>query len=203
MGKQDERVGQYIDNSADFAKPILIHLRNLVHQACPEVSETIKWKFPVFEYNNSILCSMASFKQHCTFGFWKGAMLSDPHKVLNPVGDSAMGQFGRLTHLSSLPSDEVIIAYLREAMALTEISDQPQAKKVAEKKEVEVPAYFQDALLNNPKAKEVFDKFPPSHKKEYVMWITEAKTVATREKRIETALEWIAEGKQRNWKYIK
>ncbi|MBA3899675.1 MAG: YdeI/OmpD-associated family protein [Bacteroidetes bacterium] len=202
MGKKDPRVDDYIIKSEEFAQPILVHLRNLVHHACPGVEETIKWKFPVFQYHGN-LCDMASFKKHCVFGFWKGVLLSDPAKILNPIGESAMGQFGRLTTLSDLPADEIIIAYLKEAMFLNETNVKVPIKEKTLKKELDVPGYFYDALSQNKNALETFEKFSYSNKKDYVEWIKEAKTEATRNKRMETAVEWMAEGKIKNWKYVK
>jgi uncharacterized protein YdeI (YjbR/CyaY-like superfamily) len=202
MGKKVLTVDEYIANSEEFAQPILTHLRRLVHQACPQIQEAIKWSFPVFEYHG-ILCNMAAFKKHCTFGFWKGNVLSDPHQVLNQIGVSAMGQLGRIETLADLPSDEILISYLKEAMQLNEMVEKPSPKKVMEKKELIVPDYFFEALDAHPKAMETFENFSYSNKKEYVSWIVEAKTEATRQKRLQTAMEWMEEGKIKNWKYVK
>ncbi len=199
----DPRIDAYIEKSADFAKPILNHLRALVHKACPDVQETMKWSFPHFEYKG-ILCSMASFKQHCTFGFWKGAIMKDAGKLLDAVGETAMGHFGRITSLKDLPPDKTILAYIREAMELNELGvPLPSTRKDGKKtsKEVIVPDEILKALKKNKAALKTFETFPPSHKREYIEWITEAKTEPTREKRIAQMLEWLAEGKSRNWKY--
>ena len=117
----DPRIDEYISRSAEFAKPILSHLRSVVHKACPGVTETMKWSFPHFDYAGSILCSMASFKQHCTFGFWLGSLMPDPDKILSAVGEkTAMGHFGQIKSMKDLPSDKVLIKYIKEAMALNE-----------------------------------------------------------------------------------
>lgn len=196
-----KNIDAYIEQAAPFAQPILEHLRALVHKACPEVEESIKWGFPNFQYKG-MMCHMASFKQHCVFGFWKAALMSDPTLMENAKGETAMGHLGRITSLKDLPSDRVLLGYIKEAVKLNE-DGVKVVKKAIVKKAVEVPSYFKKALASNKKAKAVFDAFPPSHKREYLQWITEAKTIPTREKRMVQALEWIAEGKQRNWKYMK
>jgi uncharacterized protein YdeI (YjbR/CyaY-like superfamily) len=202
MGKKDPRVDAYISRSAGFAKPVLDHIRELVHRACPEASETIKWGFPHFEYKG-LLCSMASFKTHCAFSFWLGTLLRDPHGIISGIGETSMGHFGRITSLGDLPGDDIIIAYIQEAVKLNEAGVKKPAVQAKEKKELQVPEYFAEALSRNKKALETFEKFSYSNKKDYVEWITEAKTEATREKRIETALQWLEEGKIRNWKYVR
>ena len=200
MPSNDPRIDAYIEKSADFAKPILEHLRKLVHKACPEVEETWKWSFPNFTYKG-MLCSMAAFKQHASFGFWKQSLLeSDAF----PKNKTAMGSFGRITTLKDLPSDKVIIGLIRQAMELNEKGINVQkAKKPAEKKEIVVPDDLAAALAKDKKAKAQFEKFSNSHRREYVMWITEAKTEPTRLKRLATTIEWLSEGKSRNWKYEK
>lgn len=205
MPVTDPRVDEYINKSAEFAKPILHHLRGLVHTACPAVTETIKWSFPNFDYAGSILCSMASFKQHCAFNFWRAALLSDPDKILEVGSEkNAMGSLGQIKSLAELPPDEVMIKYLKEAMTLVEKGAKvPKKAKPLVAADLVVPDYFKAALQENETAFINFEKFSLSHKKEYLEWITEAKTEATRSKRIATALEWLQEGKSRNWKYMK
>ncbi|MEW6156965.1 MAG: YdeI/OmpD-associated family protein [Verrucomicrobiota bacterium] len=201
MPKKDPRIDAYIAQSADFAKPILKHLRKLIHQGCPEVEETMKWSFPHFMYKG-ILCSMASFKQHCAFGFWKGALIFGDTPEGRKAADEAMGQFGRITALSDLPKDDVIIKYVKEAVRLNDAGVKlPGREKSKERKELVVPEVLKAALKENQKARTTFDEFSYSHKKEYVEWITEAKSEATRQRRLETAIQWMAEGKSRNWKY--
>jgi len=205
MPAKDPRVDAYIVKSAEFARPILEHFRALIHKTCPDVRETMKWSFPHFEYKG-VLCSMAAFKQHCAFGFWKGAIMKDPHGYFNPPENKAMGHLGRITSLSDLPPDKHLIAYIKEAIELNERGvPLPSLRKNGEKnkKELKVPGYITKALKKNKKALETFEGFSYNHKKEYVEWITEAKTEETRNKRIATMLEWLAEGKPRNWKYMK
>ena len=202
MGKKDKAIDAYIAKSAAFAQPILSHIREVVHRACPEVEEKMKWSFPHFDYKNEMMCSMAGFKQHCAMGFWKGAIMKDPVLAENARSEGAMGHMGKITSLKDLPSDKKLMAYIKEAMGLNDKGIKLPAKlKTAERKELEVPPYFQKALATNPEAKKTFDNYAYSHKKEYLEWITEAKTEVTRNKRIETALEWMAEGKSRHWKY--
>ena len=199
----DPRIDQYIKKAQPFARPILEHIRALVHRACPDVQETMKWSFPHFDYKG-ILCSMAGFKQHCTFGFWKASLLKDPDQILTKVGKTAMGHFERITSVEDLPSDKILIAYIKEAAKLNEQGVKlPPKEKAPVGKIIEVPAELTTALKRNKKALKTFDEFSPSHRKEYIEWITEAKSDATKEKRIETAIEWLSEGKQRHWKYVK
>ena len=199
MSKNDPRVDAYIVKSADFAKPILKHIRKTVHAACPQVEETMKWSFPHFDFKG-ILCSMAAFKEHCSFGFWKGELILG-HGPGGADGEG-MGHFGRLTAVSDLPNDKVLLAYIRKAGELNEAGVKkpvPLRPKVG--KELSVPDYFTAALKKNKKAGATFEDFSYSHKKEYVEWITEAKQEETRSRRIKTALEWLAQGKPRHWKY--
>ncbi|MBK7653496.1 MAG: YdeI/OmpD-associated family protein [Flammeovirgaceae bacterium] len=200
MGKQDKRVDAYILKSADFAVPILTHLRELVHLACPEVVEVIKWSFPNFEYKG-LMCNMAAFKNHCSFGFWKASLMKDKTLVKNAESESSMGHLGPIKSLKDLPSDKVIIQYIKEAAKLNEAGIKVEKKKPV-KKELVIPPYFIKALKANKAALKTFDGFSYSNKKEYVTWITEAKTEATRTSRMATAIEWMGEGKIRNWKYL-
>lgn len=199
MPTTDPRIDAYIEKSAEFAKPILEHLRKLVHKACPDVEETWKWSFPHFDYKG-VLCSMAAFKQHATFGFWKQSLMEQD---AFPAEKTAMGSFGRITSLKDLPSDKVMIGLIHQAMELNEKGVKVEKKKPAARKELIVPDDLKKALSKNKKAQAQFDKFSYSHKKEYVEWITEAKTEQTRNKRLATTIEWLAEGKSRNWKYEK
>lgn len=200
MPTYDPRVDEYIDRSADFAKPILTHIRSLVHKACPEITETLKWSMPAFEYKG-IVCGIAAFKEHCTFGFWKHSLLEyDGFSTEN----TAMGSFGRITSRKDLPSDKVIVELVKRAVELNEKGIKVEKKKSnGDRKELVVPEILTAALKKNKAARETFDKFPYSCKKEYIEWITEAKTEPTRDKRLATTIEWLAEGKRRNWKYEK
>ena len=200
MGKKDPRLDAYIAKSADFAKPVLHHLRKLVHTGCPDVEETFKWGHPSFMYKG-ILCGIAAFKHHCTFGFWKGALIVGNNKGKT---QEAMGQFGRITDVGDLPKDNILLGYIREAVKLNDAGVKlPTKPKPKVRKELKIPAYFRAALRKNKKALATFENFSYSNKKEYVEWITEAKTDKTRTMRLETAIEWMSEGKVRNWKYIR
>ena len=200
MPTTDRRVDAYIAKSASFAQPILSHLRDLVHKAVPDVVETIKWGFPNFEHHG-VMCNVAAFKEHCTFGFWKASLMSDPAKILGERNLKAMGHFGRITSLKDLPPDKVLIAYMKEAARLNEDGVKAPPRRKAAKKELTIPNDLTVALKKNKKALAAFEEFSPSHKREYVEWLEDAKTDQTRTKRLTTAIEWIAEGKSRNWKY--
>ena len=204
MAKKEKVVDNYIARSADFAKPVLHHLRELVHKACPDVEEKMKWSFPHFDYKGEMMCSMAAFKQHCAFGFWKAVLMKDHVLTDNARSEISMGHLGRITSIKDLPSDKKMMAWIKEAMLLTDKSVKLPAKpKSAVKKELVIPDYFSKALNKNKKAGQTFENFAYSHRKEYLEWITEAKTEETRNKRMVTALEWLAEGKSRSWKYAR
>ena len=198
MPNKDPRVDAYIEKSADFAKPVLTHLRKLVHKASPNISETVKWGMPAFDYKG-IVCGIAAFKEHCTFGFWKQSLLDYDGFSTEKT---AMGSFGRITSKKDLPPDDVLIKLVQQAVELNENGVKVQkAKPAASKKELVIPDYLTAALKKNKAAKTTFENFPYSCKKEYVEWLTEAKTEPTREKRLATTIEWLSEGKRRNWKY--
>jgi uncharacterized protein YdeI (YjbR/CyaY-like superfamily) len=208
MSEKDPRIDAYIAKAADFARPILSRLRQLVHKGCPGAAETVKWGMPFFEYNGSILCNMAAFKQHCAFGFWNALLLKDPEGLLRVKDKNAMGHFDRITSLKDLPSDKILLAYIKEAAQLIKDGKgmRAQPKKDAKKAPaapLPVPAGLAAALKKNKKAQATFEAFPPSHRKEYIEWISEAKTDVTRDKRIATTMEWLTEGKSRNWQYQK
>ena len=199
MGTRDDRVDAYIAKSAEFARPILNHLRDVVHAACPEVEETMKWSRPHFVYKG-MLCGMSAFKEHCAFGFWNHSLVLE--KCRDDVKDG-MGQFGRITQVSDLPSKKILSGYIKEAMKLNDTGvKSPTRSKLKTPRDVVVPDDLRSALQKNKKALATFEKLSPSHKREYIEWITEAKTDATRTRRLETAIEWMAEGKPRNWKYM-
>jgi uncharacterized protein YdeI (YjbR/CyaY-like superfamily) len=201
MEQYDSRVDAYIDKAAPFAQPILKHLRQLVHSVSPLLSETMKWGFPFFDYNGSV-CQMAAFKEHMGFGFWKQKQLNDPGKLIKEE-DGTAGSFGKITSLNELPADEILIDFIRQAMELNKPENKkPVIKKAtAPKAPIDMPVDFADLLAANPKAQEVYDKFSPSHKREYLEWIVDAKSDATRQKRMETAIAQIVEKKSKNWKY--
>jgi len=199
MGTKNARVDAYIAKSADFAKPILTHLRDIVHAACPEVEETMKWSFPHFMYKG-MLCAMASFKEHCSFGFWKSSLVLEGASSETEEG---MGNFGRITKLSELPSKKILSGSIKKAMKLNEDGVKKAAPpKPKTPRKLVVPDDLEKALQGNAAARATFEKFSPSHQREYVEWITEAKTEGTRTRRLQTAIEWMVEGKPRNWKYM-
>ena len=213
MGTKDPRIDAYIEKSAEFARPILKKLRTLVHKGCPGVAETIKWGMPAFEYKGPF-CGMAAFKQHCVFGFWKSAILFDDKKGNTSASKSSGGEKlnwgapgrdpvpARITSVKELPSDATILALIKTAATLNDEGVKlPRTTK--KRKPLPMPKDFAAALKKATKAASRFASFPPSHKREYIEWIIEAKTDETRQRRIVTAVEWIAEGKSRNWKYQK
>jgi hypothetical protein len=197
MPSRDRRVDAYIRNAAPFARPILTRLRKVVHAACPEVVEGFKWSFPHFDYKG-IFCSMAAFKGHCTFGFWKYQLLE---KVLPKVDEQAMGQFGRMTSIADLPDNRTLVRIIKAAAKLNDDGVKVPRAKSAPKPPVKPPAHFMTAIGRNKKALATFRNFSPSNKREYVEWVAEAKTDETRNRRLATAVEWMAAGKSRNWKY--
>lgn len=204
MGTRDKRIDAYITKSAPFAKPILNHLRAIVHKGCPQVVETMKWSFPTFEHHG-LMCGMGSFKEHCTFGFWKASLMKDRKLLEMAQSEEAMGHLGRITSIKDLPADSVLLGYVREAAALNESGVKlPRRKATPEsvKKALKAPPVLTKALARNAKAKRTFDAFSYSNKKDYIDWITEAKTEETRTRRLQTAVAWMAEGKVRNWKYL-
>lgn len=159
---------------------------------------------PFFDYRGEMMCNFAAFKEHCAFGFWKAALMKDKSLLSSAESETAMGHAGRIKSLKDLPSDKKIISWIKDAMALTDAGIKLPAKpKAVTSQDAEVPDYFSKALAKNKPAKKIFDSFPPGKRKEYIMWLTEAKSEETRNKRMETAIEWIAEGKSRNWKYEK
>ncbi len=203
MGNRDARIDAYIAKSAPFAQPILNELRDIVHEGCPTVEETMKWSMPFFMYKG-ILCNMSAFKQHCAFGFWKGRQVLDPAK--DGEAESPRERYGHLTTLKDLPSRRLMVGYVKKACKLNdEGTPGPiQLRKTRPPKaELAVPDYFTAALKKNKKAKSVFDEFAPGKRRDYIEWLIDAKTEATRQRRLDTAIEWIAEGKSRNWKYEK
>ncbi|WP_118951058.1 YdeI/OmpD-associated family protein [Taibaiella helva] len=202
MPTTDPRIDAYIEKAAPFAQPILNHIRALIHEHCPDIQENIKWGFPHFDYKGKSHFSLASFKQHCAFGFWLAGAMKDPKGILQLEEKSAMGSLGKITALKDLPSDKIFATYLKESIRLADEGIKaPKAPKKAEALPMEVPEAFRKALAKNKKAQAVFEQFAPSHRKEYLEWISEAKREETRTKRIEQAIAWMAEGKPRHWKY--
>jgi uncharacterized protein YdeI (YjbR/CyaY-like superfamily) len=205
MAKKDPRIDAYIEKAAPFAQPVLKHLRKLINQGCPEVTETVKWGMPSIEYKGPF-CSFASFKQHAVFGFWKGSLIKDPKNYLQEraaQGGDAMGHLGRITGLKDLPPDKAFLGLLKQAKQLNDEGVKLPPRKVVQKADVIVPDDLKKALAKNKLAGDTFKAFSTSNKREYVEWINEAKTEETRSKRLFTAIGWMSEGKIRNWKYVK
>lgn len=196
MAKQDPRVDAYIAKSAEFAKPILNHIRRVVHLAAPQIEETLKWSMPHFVYKGTV-CSMAAFKEHCGLSFWKSAL------VLGDKNESGagMGQFGKITSIADLPPEKELIAHIKKAVELNEEGIKPPRRAPAPREELVVPEDLIAELKKNKKALTAFENFSYSHKKEYVKWVVEAKREETRRKRIVATAERLASGKSRNWEY--
>jgi uncharacterized protein YdeI (YjbR/CyaY-like superfamily) len=197
MGHRDPRFDEYIARAQPFARPILTYIREAVHAGCPEVEETIKWRNPTFRYKG-ILCGMAAFKGHAAFGFWKASAMDG----VSRKATEAAGQFGRITSIDDLPSKAALVKLVRQAVALHDAGVKAPRIKTAPKKPLKAPADLVAALRKNAKAKKTYGAFSPSAKREYVEWITGAKGEETRQRRVATAIEWMAAGKQRNWKYM-
>jgi uncharacterized protein YdeI (YjbR/CyaY-like superfamily) len=194
--KTDPRVDAYIAKAAPFARPILEHVRKRVHAAAPSAEETLKWSAPAFTVDGKILLMMAAFKAHAALNFWRGQEIGDGSPKAG-----AMGQFGKLVSVDDLPPDAQFDALVREAAALAQTAPAPRKAKHAPKTAPGLHPEFAAALARAPKAKATLDGFPPSAQRDYLDWIAEAKQDATRAKRIATAVEWLAEGKRRHWKY--
>jgi uncharacterized protein YdeI (YjbR/CyaY-like superfamily) len=199
---RDPRIDAYIAKSAAFAQPILRHLRGLVHEGCPAAEETIKWGMPTFTHHG-ILCGMAGFKAHCTFGFWRRGL----NKILGldeAKANTAMGSIGRIARIEDLPPDKTLVGYIRRAAAINASGGPPRPRSRSVKKPrpaLKVPADLAAALRKNKAAAVAFENFSPSHRREYIEWIAEAKRDETRQRRLATTLEWLVAGKSRNWKY--
>ena len=201
MAQYDPRIDAYIEKSAPFAKPILEHIRQVVHQASPLITESVKWGMPFFEYKGPV-CMMASFKQHLGFGFWKASRLKDPQGLLRGSDEeAAAGSFGRIVSMSDLPGDDALIGFVHQMIAINESGVKEEKKPAKFKAEIAMPDDFKNLLSADAKVLGNFENFSPSKQREYLEWIIEAKSDATRQKRMETAIEWIGEGKSRNWKY--
>ena len=202
--KKNLKVDDYILKSASFSQPILYKMRAIIEEAETHIEETIKWGFPCFTFQNKIICSFSAYKNHCVFRFWQGASLEDSDGILAKVGETEMGELSKIKNLEDLPKSEVLIKYIRAAI---ELSQKGSAKKPMTKekkltidlKSVDLPEIFSSFPIHAEK----FDSFSPSHRKEYISWIIEAKTKETKLKRIKTMMEWLLEGKSRNWKYEK
>jgi uncharacterized protein YdeI (YjbR/CyaY-like superfamily) len=199
MPTTDNRVDAYIKKAQPFAQPILTHLRKAVHAAVPDVQETMKWSSPHFDYKG-IFCGMSAFKEHVGFGFWKAGLMKD---ILPGSGLSAAGQFGKIQSLDDLPGDRELAKIIKFAKKLNDDEVKAPPMRKGPRPELKAPADLLAALAKNKKAQAAFDGFPPGQRREYIAWVIEAKQEATRSKRIGTAVGWMAEGKVRNWKYMR
>jgi uncharacterized protein YdeI (YjbR/CyaY-like superfamily) len=193
---REPRIDAYIARAQPFARPILEHVRERIHSVLPEVEEAMKWSMPAYLVAGKIVLITSSFKAHAALNFWRGQEIGDGQPKAG-----AMGQFGRLTSVADLPSDQELDALITEAAALARTAPAPRMAKHAPKPPPELHPEFAAALAKAPKAKAALDAFPPSAQRDYFEWIAEAKQDATRQKRIATAVEWLAEGKRRHWKY--
>ena len=199
MATKDPRIDAYIAKSAAFAKPILKHLRKVVHAGCPVVVETMKWSMPHFDHKG-VMCGMAAFKEHCAFGFWKADLVLDRGENGEKSG---MGSFGCIRSLADLPNEKTLIGYVKKAAALNEAGIKAPGRTQPKKREpLATPDDLSAALKKSAKARKTFEDFPPSHRREYIEWITEAKREETRKERLAKTMKWLAESKARNWKYM-
>ena len=206
------KVDAYIAKAAPFAQPILTHLRALIHKACPEVEEEMKWSRPFFSHRGVILCNISAFKAHCAFGFWGaeiGKLLHEDGVVRGAevLKAGGMGSLGRIATVKDLPPDKQLLGYIRQAAAFIErgqgetwVAVQRRVVK-APKPALEAPPEFTAAIKKSKAATAAYSAFSPSCRREYVEWIADAKRSETRDRRIAQAVAWIGEGKQRNWKY--
>jgi len=197
MPKIDPRIDSYIRRAAPFAQPILMRIRKVVHTALPDVEETLKWRHPTFMYKG-MLGGFAAFKQHATLGFWKHDLLV---KQLPKIDQDAWGQFGRLTSVQDLPDDQTLATLVKAAAALNDAGVKVDRMQAPTKAPLKTPPDLAGALQKNKSALNTYKAFPPSKKRDYIEWLTKAKTADTRARRRETAIAWMAEGKSRNWKY--
>lgn len=195
MGKKDPRIDAYIEKAQPFARPILKRIRKAVHAGCPDVEETLKWSAPHFDYKG-VMCGVAAFKEHIRFGFWKAHLLDSRIKE-----GQGMVQFGCIKSMDDLPEESKLIALVRAAARLNDDGVKTPRAKKPPKPPLKMPAELAAALKQHAKAHATFEAFSPSHKREYLEWIIEAKQPATRARRIATTIEWLSEGRTRNWKY--
>ena len=197
MATKDPRVDAYIARAAPFARPILTALRNAMHAACPDVVETIKWSVPAYEHRG-VMCGLAAFKNHVKLGFWKAQVLAD--RGFPEVMSDEPGGLDHLTSVDDLPAAPRLAAIIKGAAALNE-DGVTTKRRSTPKPPIKPPAYFLAAIKKSRKAMATYDAFSPSNKREYVEWVTGAKSEETRDRRLAHAVAWMAEGKSRNWQY--
>lgn len=203
MSQRNKNVDTYIAKSANFAKEVLEYLRNIIHETCADVDEDIKWGTPHYSYKGDHLCMMAGFKNHCSFSLYKAEFMKDKAVEDSVKSGKKFGYMDKLKSVSELPAKRVLVSLIKEAMLLNEQGIKKEKLKSDKPKVFEVPDYFEKFLTLNTKAKEVFYSKSESFRKEYIIWISDAKTAETRQKRMDEALEWITNGKSRFWKFKK
>lgn len=194
MSARDPRIDAFIAKAQPFARPILTHLREVMHRACPGIAESIKWGRPAFLNEGRILAVLGAFKAHASLTLWKMGEAAGRE-------EEGMGQFGKLTSLADLPEDAELIRIIQAAASVC-AEAKPRPKK-APRPDLPVPEELAAALAASPEAQAVWEGFAPSHRREYSEWVGEAKRPETRAQRVAQSVAWIAEGKQRNWKYQK
>ena len=200
MADDSKRVDEYIKNAPDFARPIMEKIRKAFHKGCPECEEAIKWGCPYFMYKG-MLGGMASFKGHVSMGFWRSKEMDDPEKLFDTgTGAKASMCNAHFHNLKEVPTQKILAEYVKRAAKLQD-TEAPKKKATKKKISTRIPADLAELFKKHKKAKTVFEGFAPSHKRDYIEWITEAKRDATRQKRLKTTIEWLSEGKQRHWKY--
>ncbi len=202
MAAYNTAVDDFIAKKPEALQPVLEYFRELVHETCVEAEETIKWGMPFFMYKKDMLCHMAAFKHHAAIGFWKASLMTNKMLQFNAETETSMGHLGKISSVKDMPSKKILIACIKEAMKLNDDGIKLVKKPPAAKADILIPTYFTQAILKNKKAKAVFESFSHSCKKEYIEWITEAKTETTRNKRLASALQMMEDGKKRHWKYI-
>ena len=199
MPSTDSRIDDYIAGAGEFARPILSRVRKLIHEVCPSVTETMKWGSPFYEHHG-VLVGTPAFKKHCALIFWKDKLIFKDV----PTENNPSKRLRKLTSIEELPDDTTLIRYIEKSIELNEAGvKEPVRSKPNSKKRLVVPKYLQDALNKSKRTLAAFENLSPSCKREYVEWLVDAKREETRAKRLATAVKWIAEGKNRNWKYEK
>lgn len=201
MGERNPKVDAYIAGAAEPTRPVLEKIRAAVHKACPEVEEAIKWNVPWFVYKGPLL-GMAAFTSHASFGFWKGKLMDDPEGLFEGKTKASMCAI-KAESVKDLPTQKVLVQYIKQAMKLNDDGVKLPRRTGAAAKSPPVPKDLAAALKKNAKARRTYEGFPPSAQRDYVIWLNEARREETRRKRLATTIEWLAEGKKRNWKYSK
>lgn len=199
MSKNSD-IDNYIAGKAPFAQEILTHLRQIIHNAAPDITETIKWRQPCFEHNG-LVCSVAAFKKHVTFSFFKGKLLNDSNNIF-PTSDNNELTSLKFSVLADIPQDDILTAFIQQAIALN--ADSNCKRKSTQRKDKDtlvMPNDLAAALASTPAAQSTFNNFSYSKQKDYIEWLTSAKRETTRVTRLATTVQWLSEGKARNWKY--